>query len=171
MRAGRCGLIAAVKTTDRRNDTGLGQPMLDEVARRFGRLPRRVLFDKGYAAQSDIVALDEHPLGPVAVYAPLPAEKPEADLKPASLANRQAKRAKEPQPVQAWRARMDSEEGHSVFRRRKLIERLNAHFKNRGFDRLTVTGRLKTQAVALWHALANNLMLAHRLRTPAAQPA
>jgi len=50
---------------------------------------------------------------------------------------------------------------------RKLIERIHAHYKNRGLDRLSVRGLIKTQAVALWHALANNLMVSHRLRTAA----
>jgi hypothetical protein len=63
---------------------------------------------------------------------------------------------------------MQTAEAQAIFRRRKLIERLHAHYKNRGFGRLTVRGLLKTQAVALWHALANNLMLAHRLRAAAA---
>ena len=63
---------------------------------------------------------------------------------------------------------MRSQYGQAIFRRRKLIERLHAHYKNRGLGQLTVRGLAKVQAVALWHALANNLMVAHRLRT---QPA
>ena len=66
-----------------------------------------------------------------------------------------------------WRARMQTEDGQAIFRRRKLIERIHAHYKHRGLDRLSVRGLLTTQAVALWHALANNLMIAHRLRAAA----
>jgi hypothetical protein len=62
---------------------------------------------------------------------------------------------------------MQTEEGQAIFGRRKLIERIHAHYKQRGLDRLTVTGLVKTQAVALWHALANNLMVGHRLKTAA----
>ena len=62
---------------------------------------------------------------------------------------------------------MQTEEGQAIFGRRKLIERIHAHYKQRGLDRLTVTGLVKTQAVALWHALANNLMVGHRLETAA----
>jgi transposase len=159
------GLIVAVMTTDRRNDKGLARPLVDEVVRRYGRSPRRALFDQGYASRADIEALVEHPAGPVAVYAPPPSEKPEADLRPSGQASRRHKRAKEPRAVKDWRARMQSEEGQAIFRRRKLIERIHAHYKNRGLDRLSVRGLVKTQAVALWHALANNLMVAHRLRT------
>ena len=48
------GLIVAVKTTDRRNDQGLARPLVDEVARRYGRVPKRALFDEGYAARTDV---------------------------------------------------------------------------------------------------------------------
>ena len=66
--------------------------------------------------------------------------------------------------VKTWRSRMDSADGQEVYRRRKLIERLNAHIKNRGFGILQVRGLIKAKAVALWHALANNLLAGHRLR-------
>jgi transposase len=161
------GLIVAIATTDRRNDKGLGRPLVDEVTRRYGRSPRRALFDGGYASRGDIAALAEHPCGPIMVYAPPPSEKPEAALRPRDRANRRYKRAREPQAVKDWRARMQTEEGQAVFRRRKLIERLHAHYKQRGLGRLSVRGLIKTQAVALWQALANNLMVAHRLRTAA----
>lgn len=158
------GLVVAVLTTDRRNDKGLAWPLVNEVVQRYARPPGRALFDEGYASQADIAALAGHPLGPVAVYAPVPSEKPEAALKPSGRASRRYQRAREPQAVKDWRARMQSEDGQAIFRRRKLIERIHAHYKNRGFDRLTVRGLLKAQAVALWHALANNLVVAHRLR-------
>ena len=161
------GLIVAVLATDRRNDQGLARPLVDEVARRYGRAPRRALFDAGYASRADIAALAEHPLGPVRVYAPSPGEKPETALDAAGRANRRYKRAREPQAVQDWRARMPTAGAQAIFARRKLIERIHAHYKNRGRGRLRVRGLIKTQAVALWHALANNLMVGNRLRAAA----
>ena len=65
---------------------------------------------------------------------------------------------------------MQTEDGQALFGRGKLIERIHAPYKHRGLDRLTVTGLIKTQAVALRHALANNLMVSHRLRTAAQVP-
>jgi transposase len=161
------GVIVAVKTTDRRNDEGLACPLVDEVVRRYGRAPKRALFDEGYAARADVEALAAHPAGAVQVYMPPPSEKPQAELSPKSRASRRYKRAKEPRAVQDWRARMQTEEGQAIFRRRKLIELIHAHYKHRGLDRLTVTGLIKTQAAALWHALAHNLMAGHRLRAAA----
>jgi len=162
------GLIVAVITTDRRNDKGLAQPLVDAVAHRYGHSPRRALFDQGYASRADIAALAEHPCGPVMVYAPPPHEKPETALRPRDRASRRYQRSREPQAVKDWRARMQTADGQAIFRRRKLIERLHAYYKHRGLGRLTVRGLIKTQAVALWHALANNLIVTHRLRAAAA---
>ena len=55
---------------------------------------------------------------------------------------------------------MQTEKGQAVFGQRKLIERIHAPYQHRGLDRLTATGLIKTQAVALRHALANNLRVA-----------
>jgi len=63
---------------------------------------------------------------------------------------------------------MASEEGQSVFKRRRLIEQVHAQTKQRGFGQIGVRGLIKAQAVALWHALAHNLLAAHRLRLAAA---
>jgi len=158
------GLVLAVTATDRRNDKGLALPMIKELARRYGSHPRRVLLDEGYVSQDDVAAMDDQALGPVTVFMPTPAEKPEEELTPSGRNSRRHKRAREPQAVKDWRERMETDEAKAIFRRRKLIELVHAHYKNRGLGRLTVRGLLKTQALALWHALANNLMVAHRLR-------
>jgi hypothetical protein len=50
----------------------------------------------------------------------------------------------------------------------KRIEPINADRKNHGFGFLPVGGLIKAKAHALWHALANNLMAARRLRANAA---
>ena len=44
------------------------------------------------------------------------------------------------------------------------IERINGDLKNHGFGFLPVRGKLKAQAIALFHALANNMMATDRLR-------
>ena len=60
---------------------------------------------------------------------------------------------------------MATQAGADVYGRRKLIERINANLKNHGFGFIPVRGLIKATAVALWHALANNLLAAHRLRS------
>jgi len=153
------GVVLSVKATDRRNDAGLAVPMVDDVARRYGRVPRRLLVDTNYATADDIATLATRA---VQVYAPPPEERD--DVKPETLRRRAAERAREPQTLKDWRRRMDSAEGQTIYRRRKRIELVNAHIKNRGFGRLNLRGIVKAGIVALWQALAHNILVASRLR-------
>jgi transposase len=162
----REGIIISVEMTDRRNDAGLAMPMVDDIVRRYGKAPEKLLVDTHYATSEAIAALASHAAGAVTVFAPLPTERD--DVKPATLANRKRKRAGEPENVKEWRSRMGTPAGQDTYRLRNLIERLNAHLKNHGFGFMPVRGLIKTKAVALWHALANNLIAAHRLRMKAA---
>jgi transposase len=160
------GIIVSLAMTDRRNDAGLAAPMVDDVVRRYGQAPETLLVDTHYATSEDIAALAEHTAGPVKVFAPIPTERD--DVTPGTLANRMRKRAREPDSVKEWRSRMGTQAGQEIYGLRKFIERINANLKNHGFGFLPVRGLLKAKAIALWHALANNLMAAHRLRTKAA---
>lgn len=164
--APRQGIVLAVAMTDRRNDAGLALPMVDDIATRYGKAPQNLLVDTHYATAEDIAALAAHQAGAVTVFAPPPPER--ADVKPATLERRAKQRARQPDSVKQWRNRMATATGQETFRRRKLIERINGNLKNHGFGFLQVRGLLKAKAVALWHALANNLMAAYRLSRTAA---
>ena len=162
----REGIIVSVEMTDRRNDAGLAVPMVDDIVRRYGEAPKNLLVDTHYATADDIAALAARESDPVTVFAPAPSERD--DVKPATLAKRAKLRAQEPEGVKAWRNRMETAAGQEVYGRRRLIERINAHVKNHGFGFLPVRGLLKAKAVALWYALANNLLAMLRLqRQPA----
>jgi transposase len=160
--APREGVIVAVEMTDRRNDSGLAGPMVDDIVRRYGQAPERLLVDTTYATIEDIAALDANAAGKVTVYTPVPAER--EDITPASLRNRKSKRKHEPQAVKDWRARMATAAGKAIYSVRKLIERVNAERKNHGFGFLPVRGLVKAQGVALLHALAHNFVAMLRLR-------
>jgi transposase len=160
------GIVVSVEMTDRRNDAGLAVPMVDDMVRRYGMAPNNLLIDTHYATCEDVAALGVHAAGPVKVFAPTPTERD--DVSPATLAKRKSQRAREPESVKEWRSRMATQAGQEVFRLRKLIERINGNLKNHGFGFIPVRGLIKAKAIALWHALANNLMAAHRLRTKTA---
>jgi transposase len=160
------GIIISVEMTDRRNDSGLAPPMVDDIVHRYGKAPQNLLVDTTYATVEDIAVLAAHAAGPVTVYAPVPKER--EDVTPGTLRKRKSKRSREPESVKKWRERMGTDAGHKVYARRKLIERLNAQCKNHGFGILRVRGLVKAKAVALMHALGNNLTAAHRLRTATA---
>ena len=154
------GVIVSIEVTDRRNDAGLAGPMVDDIARRYGKTPDRLLVDTSYATSEDIVALAAHAAGPVRSTRPRRTNGRHQG-QPGSA---RRKRAKEPACLKAWRERMASEAGKAVYALRKRIERINADRKNHGFGFLAVRGLIKAKAHALWHALANNLVAAHRLR-------
>ena len=159
------GFIVGIEATDRRNDTGLVPPMVDEIERRLAVTPSRIIVDGGLATQDDIVALAERDK-PVTVFAPVKPDRP--DVTAHSLYLRAAKRACEPAALQEWRARMATADAAAVMRRRKRIELVNAHIKTRGLGRLLVRGLAKVRAVLCLHAMAHNLMTTHRLRLAAA---
>jgi transposase len=159
------GFIIGIEATDRRNDTGLAPPMVDEIERRLAVVPSRIIVDGGLATQDDIVALAGRDK-PVTVFAPVKPDR--QDVTAHSLYLRAAKRACEPAALQEWRARMATADGATVLRRRKRIELVNAHIKTRGLGRLLVRGLAKVRAVLCLNALAHNLMTAHRLRLAAA---
>jgi transposase len=163
----REGIMIAVEMTDRRNDAGLAMPMVEDIVRRYGKAPQNLLVDTHYATSEDIVALAAREIDPVTVFAPTPTERDNVKL--ATLAKRAAARAKEPEAVKAWRSRMNTSAGQEVYRRRKLIERVNAYLKNHGFDFLPVRGLIKAKAVALWYALANNLIAVIHLKARMAE--
>jgi transposase len=152
------GIIVSIGMTDRRNDSGLAIPMVEDIAHRYGTAPRRLLVDTHYASIDDIAVL----AAAVEVYTPVPVEKD--NITPRALANRASQRAREPDGVKEWRSRMETSAGQDIYRRRKLMERINGNLKNHGFGALPVRGLIKAKAIALWHALANNLIAAHRLR-------
>jgi transposase len=155
------GFIVAIDPTDRRKDSGLAPGLVESVVERWGRAPQRLLADTTAMTQDDIVKLANHyPV--MTVYSPPPPERTE--ITAGGLRKRLWKRRHEPEPVQAWRVRMASEEGHEIYRRRKLTERAHGTIKNRGMSRFLVHGREKVRAVCVLQALALNLSWAKTLR-------
>lgn len=154
------GFVVAVEPTDRRNDTGLAQGLVEQIEGRCGRAPGRLLGDTRSITQGDIKDFAEsHP--DMVIFTPPPRDK--EDASPESQRKREWKRAKEAKPLQDWRARMETDEGKEIYRRRKHIERAHAQMKNRGLARLLVRGIEKVRAVALIHAIAHNLWRACQL--------
>lgn len=160
------GIVTAIAASDRRQDTGFLTPMVEQTETRTGRAVTTTLSDTGYADHDDIATLATRADKPVTAYVPLPEER--TDVKPATLKERERKRAKEPEAIKDWRKRMDTEEAKSIMKKRSGIERVNAQVKHRGLARVTVRGLAKVQTLALWHALAHNLTAGLRLAAAAA---
>lgn len=159
-------VIVGLEPTDRRNDSGLATPMIEQLEGRYGARPQRLLVDTNLATQEEIVALAEHPEQPVRVYAPLPAEKENVTAQTAR--KRARKRAREPEALKAWRQRMASRAGQLLYRRRRVIETVNGQLKNCGLRQLRLRGIEKVRCEALLYAIAHNVRRGHALRLAAA---
>jgi transposase len=159
------GFVTTIDPTDRRNDSGLAPGLVDQVKQRCGATPDRLLADATAMTMDDIVALkDRHP--DLEVYSP-PAKQRDT-ITPAGERNRRSQMKHEPEAVKTWRARMDSDAGKAVYRRRKLTEHAHAKMKNRGLARMPVHGLKAVRSVCLLHAIAHNFLHAICLRRQAA---
>lgn len=133
-------------------DTGQSQPLRRQVEDRTGQKVQEHLVDGGYLTHEDVERADEQN---VALYTP-----------PKPPRNKEARGSEyEPMPgdsdaIKRWRVRMGSEEGKQIYKQRAATsETVNADVKtHRGLVQLTVRGLAKTKCVALWSALAYNIM-------------
>ena len=55
------GFVTAIMATDRRNDSDLARPMIEQSEKRLGRPIKRLLADTGFAQLEDIAALSNRP--------------------------------------------------------------------------------------------------------------
>lgn len=159
-------VVVGIDASERRNDSGLALPMLEQLEARYGARPSRLLADSTMVTQSEIVDLATAPERPVTVYSPVPQERD--DVKPETLRKRAWKRRREPEPLQDWRGRMASPEGQQVYGRRRLIETVIGQLKNRGLAQLRLRGLHKVRCEALLQAIAHNIRRGHVLRSAAA---
>lgn len=152
---GQIVLVPDVKTVG--SDRGLAQPMLEEIERRYGRRPKRHLVDGGFNKNEDTEwAADRG----IKIYGPVVHSKHKRDP--------YAPRADDKPGVAAWRARMKSPHGKSVYKRRAQAECINARFRNWGLQQFTVRGIQKVKTVLCWFALTNNILAGYRLLQAAA---
>jgi transposase len=145
--------IVGVEVSNEGSDSaGLSQPMRAQVERRSGGKVEQHLLDGGYLRLADIEQADEQ--GVALFVPPKPARQPcrrgrELEPKPGDS-----------EAVLAWKRRMASAEGKEIYRQRAATsETVNADLRSyRGLTPLTVRGLAKIKCVALWCALAYNVM-------------
>jgi hypothetical protein len=150
-------VIVALDVDTTGSDGGLMKPAAEQVEQRYGHCPQRWLADGGFTMFKDIVALSRK--GITVFCPPKPRRNPAYD--PATP------RYGDPPEIAAWRRRMAEDVAAgpaSWMSRRAQHERINANFRRQGLNQFNVKGIFKVKAVCLFHAIANNIMAAHRLR-------
>jgi transposase len=155
-------VITGVDVTNSGGDQGQMAPMVEQHQERYEEKPKAVLVDGGFVKKADIDQVSP-PQGGTTVYAPVMESKdPNRDP--------HTPRDDDSPAVAEWRQRMGTDEAKAIYRQRAATaECVNALARNRGLQRFLVRGLRKVKAVALWYALAHNLMRAVALRAAAVQ--
>lgn len=145
--------IVGVQVTNEGSDSvGLCEPLREQVEQRSGGRVEQHLLDGGYLRKEDIE--QAHEQGVELFVPPKPAKNPQ---------NRgrelEAKRG-DSDAVLAWKQRMAGEEGKEIYKLRAATsETVNADLRSyRGLTQFTVRGLNKIKCVALWCALAYNIL-------------
>lgn len=138
--------IVGVQVTNVGSDMGSISPMLDEIKRRSGQLPKTLLADANHASHDCIRAATD---AGVDVLVAVPARSQQA-----------GPNADDDPPIVAWRARMETDEAKKLYRARaSLCELMNAHLRtHHGVDHFLVRSLAKVTCVALLGAIASNLL-------------
>jgi transposase len=154
-------VITGVEVTNSGGDQGQMAPMVEQHETRYGKTPDEMLVDGGFVKKEDIDAVSA-PQGNTTVFAPVMKSKdPNRDS--------HQPRADDSPAVAEWRSRMATDEAKEIYKQRaSTAECSNAQARNRGLQRFLVRGLRKVKAIALWYALAHNLIRAAALRAEVA---
>jgi transposase len=146
-------VITGVEVVNVGSDQGQLAPMVQQHQQRYGQAPEQMLVDGGFAKKQDIEAVSQPEVG-TTVYAPVQKAKKQGQ-------DPHVARPQDSEAVAAWRARMGTPAAQEIYKQRaSTAECVNAIARNRGLRQFLVRGLPKVRAVALWFALAHNLMRA-----------
>jgi transposase len=144
--------IVGVAVTNEGVDYEQSEPMREQVERRTGQRVEQHLYDGGYVKTEAIERAEEQG---VTVYAP-----PKPPRNKEQRGDEFVPRKGDSESIVRWRERMGSEVGKQVYKQRaSTIETINAQQRRSGLVQLTVRGIGKSTCVALWSALAYNVVL------------
>jgi transposase len=142
--------IIGVDVTNAGSDVHESQPMRRQVEERTDQKVREQLIDGGYIGLESIDAAAEQD---VIIYAPVPNSRKQGQ-------DPHEPRKTDTPAVGEWRQRMGTPQARTIYKQRAATsETANAECKAyRGLGQALVRGLNKVRCVALWSALAYNLM-------------
>ena len=142
--------IVGVAATDAGSGAGQDAPMRDQVEERADEAIDEQLIDGGFVS---LEAIDRAAAEEVTVSMPVP--KPRK-----AGADPYTPKPTDSEAVAQWRQRMGTQATKQLYKQRSAtIETINGELKTeRGLNRVLVRGLRKVQCVALWSALAYNVV-------------
>ena len=149
---GDARVIVGVDVSNAGTDGGELVPMHEKIRSTYGKTPKRELVDGGFATKEGVTAVE---LAGTEVVSTVPrSEQLEKHGK-----DPHARQKGDTDQYASFRARMAEPEFQELYRwRPSIAEFPNADCRNRNLRQFRVRGLVKVKAVALWHALAFNLM-------------
>ena len=144
-------LLVGVAANNCGSDRNQLVPMLDELERTTGAIPKEVLVDGGFVSFDE---LDQVHAREITVYAPVPTEGRVEGVDP------HARKPTDSEATAKWRERMKTDEAKEIYKQRAAVaETVNADLKShRGLDRITVRGVERVNSVFLLAVVAYNAM-------------
>jgi transposase len=145
-------IVGVAVTNEGTDSVGLSEPMRQQVEQRSGRKIDQHLIDGGYMRKDDIERAHEQG---VELFIP-----PKSAKNPRNRGFELNPKPGDSEATLAWKHRMASETGKEIYKERAATsETVNADLRTyRGLTPLTVRGLDKIKCVALWCALAYNVM-------------
>ena len=154
-------VIAGVDVVNAGSDRGQMPPMVEQLERRYEKRPSEMLVDGGFVRHEDIEAVSTGD-NALRVYAPVAKNSKAPQRAPHEPV------AQDSEAIAQWRARMGTPEAKELYKdRASTAECVNAAARNRGLQQFLVRGLGKVLSVALWFAIAHNLVRAAALRAEA----
>jgi transposase len=145
--------IVGVEVSNEGSDSAdLSQPMRKQVEDRTGQKVQQHLLDGGYVKHEDIEQAHEQD---VELFMP-----PKSARTPGTRGKELEPKPGDSQAILAWKKRMSDEAGKQIYKERaSTSETVNADLRNhRGLTQLTIRSLPKARCVALWCAMAYNVM-------------
>jgi transposase len=150
-------VIVGVEVTNGGTDGGELPPMLDKIRTQYGKTPGQALVDSAYATQESVTAAE---IAGTKVISTVP----RADQLERHGKDPHTRQRRDTDEYAVFRARMADPEYQTLYKSRPSVAEFpNADCRNRNLRQFRVRGEVKVKAVALWHALAFNLLRFVRL--------
>jgi transposase len=140
-------VIIAVEVDNVGTDTHTMVPLAEQIEERYDVRPDEWLADGGCNSLNNVDDMNERGCN---VFAPLRQRR--------SGRNPEEIRPTDSEAVKGWRQRMSSDEAKKIYKERgATAELVNAQCRAQGLWQFMVRGTKRVQAVALMHAIANNM--------------
>jgi len=145
-------VIVGVQVSNAGTDGGEFEPAQEQVRSHYGKTPRHAMVDSAYATKEGVTAVE-------AAGTKVVSTVPRSEQLREHGKDPHARQPGDTDEYAAFRARLAEEEYQQMYKQRPSVAEFpNADCRNRNLRQFRVRGLLKVKAVALWHALAFNLL-------------